>query len=83
MSLITILGICATFFTILILFVHGTVLGVKAYKSQQKKKHDKQLNIAQLLKDIASADEKVSGEAQKKLTQLLIADKINGMKGII
>ena len=63
--------------------VHGTVLGLQAYKKQQKKKHDKQLNIAQLLKDIASADEKVSGEAQKKLTQLLVADKINGMKGII
>lgn len=83
MTLITILGICATFFTILILFVHGTIIGVRTYKAQQKKKHDKQLNIAKLLQDITSADEKVSGEAQKKLTQLLIADKFNNMKGTI
>lgn len=82
-SLTTIICICALFFDVLILFVHGTYLGIKTYKAQQKKNHDKQLNIAKLLQDITSADEKVSGEAQKKLTQLLIADKFNNMKGTI
>ena len=77
MTLITILGICATFFTILILFVHGTVIGIKTYKAQQKKKRDKQMNLAQLLKDITSQDDKVVREAQAKLSQILIAKELN------
>lgn len=81
MTLITILGICATFFTILILFVHGTVIGVRTYKHQQQKKRDKQANLQQLLTDICSADDNVVKQAQKKITQLLIADKLH--KGVI
>lgn len=77
MSLITILGICATFFTILILLVHGTVIGIQTYKKQQQKKRDKQLNLAQLLKDITSEDDKVVKQAQAKLSQLLIAKELN------
>lgn len=76
MTLITILGICATFFTILILFVHGTIIGIKTYKAQQQKKANKKADLQQLLTDICSSDENVVKQAQKKITQLLIADKL-------
>ena len=81
MTLITILGICATFFTILILFVHGTVIGVKTYKAQKAKKNAKKANLQQLLSDILSSDEAVAKTAMKKLQQALIADQLNGKKG--
>lgn len=82
MTLITILGICATFFTILILFVHGTVIGIKTYKAQQAKAKAKKANLQQLLSDIMSTDEQVAKEAQKKLQQALIASQIKG-KGVL
>lgn len=76
-SITAILGICATFFTILILLIHGTVIGYRTYKAQQQKKRDKQMNLAQLLKDINSEDDKVVKQAQAKLSQLLIAKELN------
>ena len=83
MTLLTILGICATFFTILILFVHGTVIGFKTYKNQQAKKNAKKANLQQLLSDIMSSDEQVAKEAQKKLQQALIAAQIKGKGGVL
>ena len=81
MTLITILGICATFFTILILYVHGTVIGVKTYKNHQAKINAKKANVQQLLSDILSSDETVAKQAMKKLQQAIIADQLNGKKG--
>ena len=83
MTLITILGICATFFTILILFVHGTIIGYQTYKKQQAKKNAKKANLQQLLSDIMSTDENVAKEAQKKLQQALIASQIKGKGGVL
>ena len=73
MALITILGICATFFTILILMVHGTYLGVKAYKTQQQKKQAKKANLNQLVTDILNGDQ----QALKRLQAQILSDSVN------
>lgn len=49
MTLITTLGICATFFTIFILLVHLSIIGVKWYKAKSKKQKDKDLERMRIL----------------------------------
>ena len=79
MTLLTILGICATFFTILILCVHGTYIGFKAYKHQQQAKQAKKANLNQLISDVLSGDQ----QALKRLQQSLIADQLGNKKGSV
>lgn len=79
MTLLTILGICATFFTILILCVHGTYIGFKTYKRQQDAKRARKANLNQLISDVLAGDQ----QALKRLQQSLIADQINGKKGSV
>ena len=78
LSLITILGICATFFSILILCVHGTVIGLRAYKNQQQKKQAKQANLNQLITDILNGDQ----EALKRFQAQLIKSNSTNLKAL-
>lgn len=73
MTLLTILGICATFFTILIFCVHGTYIGVKTYKKQQQAKQAKKANLNQLIADILAGDQ----QALKRFQAELINSKSN------
>lgn len=69
MTLVSILGICATFFTILILCVHLSVLGFKWAKTKSKKQKEADLSkMRQLLEQIRNEDKKA------------VADAINGGK---
>lgn len=67
MTLLTILGICATFFTILIFCVHGTYIGVKTYKRQQQAKQAKKANLNQLIADILAGDQQALKRFQAEL----------------
>ena len=67
LSLITILGICATFFSILILCVHGTYIGVKTYKARQQAKQAKKANLNQLIADILAGDQQALKRFQAEL----------------
>lgn len=72
MTLITILGICATFFTILILMVHGTIIGVKTYQAHQQKIKAKRANMSQLITDCINGDR----EALKRLQQSILNNDV-------
>ena len=64
MTLVSILGICATFFTILILCVHLTVLGFKWIKAKSKKQKEADLTkMRQLLEQIKAEDKKAVATA--------------------
>ena len=57
MTLITILGICATFFSIVILLVHFTVIGFKWYSTKSKQQKQKDLErMRQLMNEVKEAD---------------------------
>lgn len=72
MALITILSICATFFTILIVFIHGTIIGVKTYQQHQQKIKAKKANMSQLITDCINGDR----EALKRLQQSILNDEV-------
>lgn len=64
MTLVSILGICATFFTILILCVHLTALGFKWIKAKSKKQKEADLSkMRQLLEQIKAEDKKAVADA--------------------
>ena len=64
MTLVSILGICATFFTILILCVHLSVLGFKWAKAKSKKQKEADLSkMRQLLEQIRQEDKKAVANA--------------------
>ena len=64
MTLITILGICATFFTIAILCVHLCFLGFKWYKAKSKKQKESDIaKMRQLLEEIKNEDKKAVATA--------------------
>ena len=69
MALITILGICATFFSIMILCAHGMVIGVTTYKKQQQAKQAKKANLNQLITDILNGDQQALKRFQTQLVQ--------------
>lgn len=72
MGLLTILGICATFFSILIVCIHGTIIGVKAYQAQQQKAKAKRANMSQLITDCINGDR----EALKRLQQAILNNDV-------
>lgn len=72
MALITILSICATFFSILIVVIHGTVIGVTTYRAQQQKKKAKRANMSQLITDCINGDR----EALKRLQQSILNNDV-------
>lgn len=64
MTLVSILGICATFFTVLILVVHLSVLGVQWMKAKSKKQKEADLSkMRQLLQQIRDEDKKAVANA--------------------
>ena len=70
MTLITVLGICATFFSILILMVHFSIIGFNWYKTKSKKqKEDDVKKMRAILEEIRKEDE------TKTLTALNTIDK--------
>lgn len=81
LSLITILGICATFFSILILCVHGTYIGVKTYKAQQQAKQAKKANLNQLISDILAGDQQALKRFQAEIINSSATSK-SGLKAL-
>ena len=81
LSLITILGICATFFSILIFMVHGTYIGVRTYKAQQQKKQAKKANLNQLISDILSGDQQALKRFQAEIINSSATSK-SGLKAL-
>ena len=58
MTLITILGICATFFSIVILMVHFSVIGFKWYAAKSKKQKESDVKkMRAILEEIRKEDE--------------------------
>ena len=58
MELITILGICATFFSIVILLVHFSIIGVNWYKTNSKKQKESDIKkMRELLEQIRKEED--------------------------
>lgn len=67
--LLTTLGICATFFTILIFCVHGTYIGIKTWKAHQQKKQLDKANFKQLIADCVTGDKEALKSLLTKIDQ--------------
>ena len=67
--LLTTLGICATFFSILILCVHGTMIGVQTWKAHNQKKQLDKANFKQLIADCVAGDKEALKSLLTKIDQ--------------